>query len=218
MLNECDHELNRRGHQFVRYADDMMIFCKSRKAAQRTLDSTTKYLEEKLYLKVNREKTQVANISKVKFLGYAFYIYKGEGRLRVHPESVRKLKDNLREVTGRSNGMSILRRKERLNQIVRGWVDYFKLADMKSLLETLDPWLRRRIRMVTWKRWKKIKTRYHYLKRLGIDESRAWQWANTRLGYWRVAGSWILTRAIQNNMLEKAGYLTLSGRYQAYRV
>lgn len=218
MLNECDHELNRRGHQFVRYADDLMIFCKSRKAAQRTLDSTTKYLEEKLYLKVNREKTQVANISKVKFLGYAFYIYKGEGRLRVHPESIRKLKDNLREVTGRSNGMGILRRKERLNQIVRGWVDYFKLADMKSLLETLDQWLRRRIRMVTWKRWKKVKTRYHNLKRLGIDESRAWQWANTRLGYWRVAGSWILTRAIQNNMLEKAGYLTLSGRYQACRV
>lgn len=218
MLNECDHELNRRGHQFVRYADDMMIFCKSRKAAQRTLDSTTKYLEEKLYLKVNREKTKVANISKVKFLGYAFYIYKGEGRLRVHPESVRKLKDNLRKVTGRSNGMSILRRKERLNQIVRGWVDYFKLADMNRLLETLDQWLRRRIRAVTWKRWKKIKTRYHKLKRLGIDESQAWQWANTRLGYWRVAGSWILNRAIQNNMLEKAGYLSLSGRYQAYRV
>ncbi len=152
MLNECDHELERRGHRLVRYADDMMIFCKSRKAAERTLDHILPYIEGKLFLKVNREKTQVAYVSKVKYLGYSFYIYKGEGRLRVHPKSIRKLKDKIREVTGRSNGMGIEARKTRLNQVIRGWVNYFKLADMKQALKELDKWTRSRIRMVTWKR------------------------------------------------------------------
>lgn len=100
MLNECDHELERRGHRFVRYADDLMIFCRSRKAAKRTLEHIVPYLEKKLFLKVNREKTQVAYISGVKYLGYGFYVYKGEGRLKVHPESIRKLKDKIRKITG----------------------------------------------------------------------------------------------------------------------
>ena len=104
MLNECDHELERRGHRFVRYADDMMIFCKSRKAAQRVLENIIPYIERKLFLKVNHVKTQVAYIGKVKYLGYGF-VNKGEGRLRVHPKSIGKLKDKIRKITGRSNGM-----------------------------------------------------------------------------------------------------------------
>lgn len=152
MLNECDYELEKRGHRFVRYADDMMIFCKSKKAAKRTLDHILPYIEGKLFLKVNREKTKVAHVNHVKFLGYSFYIYKGEGRLRIHPKSIQKLKDKIREVTGRSNGMGIEERRTKLNQIVRGWTNYFKLADAKSLLAKIDEWLRSRIRMVTWKR------------------------------------------------------------------
>lgn len=128
MLNECDHELEQRGHHFVRYVDDLMIFCKSRKAAQRTLENIIPYIERKLFLKISREKTQVADIRDVKFLGYGLYIYRGEGRLRVHPKSVKKLKDGLREATGRSNGMSVESRKAKLNYIIRGWVNYFKLA------------------------------------------------------------------------------------------
>ena len=135
MLNECDKELERRGHRFVRYADDLMIFCKSRKAAERTLKNIAPFIEEKLFLRINREKTKVANVAKVKFLGYGFYIYRGQGRLRVHPQSIQKLKDKIRQITGRSNGMGIQRRKERLLQIVRGWVNYFKLADMKNILK-----------------------------------------------------------------------------------
>ena len=104
MLNELDHELERRSHRFIRYADDLLIFCKSRKAASRTLKNILPYIEEKLFLKVNREKTQVAHISKVKYLGYSFYIYKGEGRLRIHPKSIQKFKDKIRAITGRSNG------------------------------------------------------------------------------------------------------------------
>ena len=105
MLNELDHELERRGHRFVRYADDLLIFCKSRKAAKRILNHILPYIEGKLYLRVNREKTQVAYINDIKYLGYGFYISKGEGRLRIHPKSIRKFKDNIRNITGRSNGM-----------------------------------------------------------------------------------------------------------------
>ena len=213
LLNECDHELERRGHRFVRYADDMMIFCKSKKAAKRTLDHIRPYIEGKLFLKVNREKTKVAHVNYVKFLGYSFYIYKREGRLRIHQKSIQKLKDKIREVTGRSNGMGIEERRTKLNQIVRGWTNYFKLADAKSLIVKLDEWLRSRIRMVTWKRWKRVRTRFKNLKKAGIPKEQAWMWANTRKGYWRTAHSPILTRALSNERFKRVGYLSFSDIY-----
>ena len=213
MLNECDWELQKRGHRFVRYADDMMIFCRSKKAAKRTLEKILPFIEGKLFLKVNREKTKVAHVKDVKFLGYGFYIYRGKGRLRIHPKSVRKFKEKIRIVTGRSNGMGIDERKSRLNSIVRGWMNYFKLADAKQLLQGLDEWIRRRIRMVTWKRWKKIRTRFRNLMKAGLDKGKAWEFANSRKGYWRVAGSPILSRAIPNVFLKRAGYLSLMEIY-----
>jgi len=215
MLNEGDHELERRGHHFVRYADDLLIFCKSKRAADRTLTHILPYIEGKLFLRVNREKTHVAYVSEVKYLGYSFYICKGEGRLRIHPKSIQKLKDNIREVTGRSNGMGIEARKIRLNQVVRGWMNYFKLADAKNLIRGLDEWTRSRIRMVTWKRWKKVRTRFENLKRSGIKEKQAWMWANTRKGYWRTAHSPILSRALSNERFKRAGYLSLMECYSA---
>ena len=213
MLNECDWELQKRGHRFVRYADDLMIFCRSKKAAKRTLEKILPFIEGKLFLKVNREKTKVAHVKAVKFLGYGFYIYRGEGRLRIHPKSVRKFKEKIRIITGRSNGMGIDERKSRLNSIVRGWMNYFKLADAKQLLQGLDEWIRRRIRMVTWKRWKKIRTRFKNLVKAGIGKGKAWEFANSRKGYWRVAGSPILSRAIPNVFLKRAGYLSLMEIY-----
>ena len=213
MLNECDWELRKRGHRFVRYADDMMIFCRSKKAAKRTLEKILPFIEGKLFLKVNREKTKVAHVKAVKFLGYGFYIYRGEGRLKIHPKSVRKFKEKIRIITGRSNGMGIDERKSRLNSIVRGWMNYFKLADAKKLLQGLDEWIRRRIRMVTWKRWKKIRTRFKNLVKAGIGKGKAWEFANSRKGYWRVAGSPILSRAIPNVFLKRAGYLSLMEIY-----
>jgi group II intron reverse transcriptase/maturase len=215
ILNECDHELERRGHRFVRYADDMIIFCKSKKAAQRTLEHILPYIEGKLFLKVNREKTQVAYIGKVRYLGYSFYVHKGEGRLRVHPKSVMKLKEKVREVTGRNNGMSIHTRKTRLNQIIGGWVNYFKLADMRNLIQSLDEWTRSRIRMVTWKRWKRVRTRFENLKRAGLGKEMAWMWANTRKGYWRTAHSPILCKALSNERFKRAGYLSFVECYSA---
>jgi len=193
----------------------LMIFCKSKKAASRTLDHILPYIKEKLFLRVNREKTQVAYVNKVKYLGYSFYIRKGEGKLRIHPQSIRKFKDKIREITGRSNGMGIEARKIRLNQVVRGWMNYFKLADAKKLIQGLDEWIRSRIRMVTWKRWKRVRTRFESLKRSGIKEEQAWMWANTRKGYWRTAHSPILLRALSNERFRRAGYLSLTECYSA---
>ena len=133
MLNELDRELTRRGHRFVRYADDCMIFCKSRKSAERTLKNIIPFIEGKLFLKVNRKKTSVAHISKVKYLGYAFYRYKGKCRFRVHPKTVTKMKDKIRELAKRSNGWGNEYRAMKLTQFVRGWVNYFSLADMKEI-------------------------------------------------------------------------------------
>jgi RNA-directed DNA polymerase len=215
MLNELDHELERRGHRFVRYADDLLIFCKSRKAAKRTLNHILPYIEGKLYLKVNRDKTQAAYIKKIKYLGYGFYVYRGKGRLRIHPKSIRKFKDGIRRITGRSNGMGIESRKIRLNQLIRGWINYFKLADAKTLTRDLDEWIRSRMRMVTWKRWKKIRTRFKNLKSLGVEEEQAWMWANTRKGYWRTAHSPILLTVLSKKGFKRNGYLSLAECYSA---
>lgn len=164
---------------------------------------------------MNREKTKVAHVKDVKYLGYGFYIHRGGARLRIHPKSVGKFKAKVRDATGRSNGMGIEERKSRLNSIVRGWMNYFELADAKNLLKGLDEWIRRRIRMVTWKRWKLPRTRFANLKKAGIDRHRAWMWANTRKGYWPTAGSPILQRAIPNDLLRRAGYLSLMECYSA---
>ena len=163
-------------------------------------------------------KARVAHIKEIKFLGYGFYFGRqGKTQLRVHPKSFMKLKGKLKELTGRSKGMSGLERRSRLNSLIRGWVNYFKLANMKRKLRDLDGWLRRRIRMVTWKRWKRVRSRFKNLKRAGIKEWQAWQWANTRLGYWRVAGSWILTRAIPDKLIERWGFLSFSAYYASVR-
>ena len=168
MLNELDRELEKRGHPFVRYADDMVIFCKSKRSADRTLANIVPYIENKLFLRVNREKTKAVYIRGIKFLGYSFYVYKGEGRLRVHPRSIAKMKERIRTLTSRSNGWGYARRKEALRQYITGWVNYFKLADMISLLSRVDKWYRRRLRMVIWKQWKRLRTRGRNLMKLGI--------------------------------------------------
>lgn len=211
MLNELDKELERRGHRFVRYADDCMIFCKSRKSAERTLENILPYIERKLFLKVNRKKTEVAHISKVKYLGYSFYRYKGKCRFRVHSKSVAKMKNKIRELTDRNNGMSNAKREERYQQFVRGWVNYFKLADMKALLQEIDKWARRRIRAVYWKQWKKIKTKYRMLKALGCEHWRAKELACSRKGNWRMAQ--VLNQIFSNKIIAKLGYTSMLDYY-----
>lgn len=218
MLNKLDKELERRGHKFVRYADDMVILCRSKRSAECVMGSIIRFIEDKLFLKVNREKSQTAPISKVKFLGYSFYKAKGEGRLRIHPKSVSKMKAKLKELTSRSNGWGNDRRKELLRQYIMGWVNYFKLADMQSLLLRIGEWYRRRIRMVIWKQWKRIKTKLMDLVKLGVRKPKAWKWANTRKGYWHIAKSFILNTTITTDRLRQAGYVSLSDYYQKVRI
>lgn len=217
MLNELDKELECRGHKFVRYADDITILCKSKRGAERTMKSIIRFIEEKLFLKVNKVKSQTNPVSKIKFLGYSFYKTKGEGRLRVHPKSVLKMKARIKELTSRSNGWGNARRKEALRQYIIGWVNYYKLADMKSLLLRIDTWYRRRIRMVIWKQWKRIKTKLTNLIKLGAKKPKAWEWANTRKGYWHIANSFILNTTITTEKLRQAGYLCFSDHYQKVR-
>jgi hypothetical protein len=206
MLNELDKELERRGHKFVRYADDCMIFYKSERGAEREKESITKYIEEELYLRVNRKKTTVGYVCGMKYLGYSFYKSKGEWRLSVHPKSYSKMETRIRELTSRSSGKGYARLKQELRWFIRGWVGYFHLADMQSRLQRTDEWLRRRIRMCIWKYWKKMKTKFANLRRCGLNKGKAWEYANTRLGYWRIAGSYILSTTITNERLRKAGY------------
>jgi len=160
----------------------------------------------------------VSPISKVKFLGYSFYKVKGEGRLRVHPKTITKMKANLKKLTSRSNGWGNEKRKEALRQYITGWVNYFKLADMNKLLVRIDEWYRRRLRMVIWKQWKRIRTRLANLSKLGVKKPKAWEWANTRKGYWHIANSFILSTTITNERLHQTGYMFLTDYYRKVRV
>lgn len=212
MLDELDKELERRGHKFCRYADDCNIYVKSKKAGQRVMESITRYIEQELKLKVNKNKSAVDRPSKRKFLGFSFYIKEGEVRNFIHKKPIERFKDKVRVITSRSNGRSMEWRKEKLNQLITGWVNYFKIADMKNTARELDGWIRRRLRMCYWKQWKKIKTKHDNLVRLGINDVKAWEYANTRKGYWRISNSQILATSITNEYLEKEGFLSLTKR------
>lgn len=212
MLNELDKELEKRGHKFVRYADDCMILCKSRRSAERTLASIIQFIEKKLFLKVNREKTSVAHISKVKYLGYGFYRYKGKCHLRVHKKSQAKMRCRLKEITNRNKAISNEARALKLKQFVTGWVNYFKLADMKKTLIGIDEWLRRRIRAIYWKQWKKVKTRYKMIKQYNLPKWKVRELANCRKGVWRAA--LMLNQVLNNKEIDRLGYVTLSAYYE----
>lgn len=218
MLNELDKELERRGHRFVRYADDCMILCKSKRAANRTKESIIRFIENELFLKVNMEKTRVGYIQGLKFLGYSFYVMKGICNLSLHSTGKAKLESKLRELTSRSKGFGYERCKIKLKEYIQGWIGYYKLADMKSYLQSVDEWLRRRLRMCIWKCWKKVKTKFANLIKCKIDKYQAWQWANTRKSYWRTSKSPILCIALDKDRLRKAGYPFLLDYYcKVYR-
>ena len=215
MLNELDHELEARGHKFVRYADDMVIFCKSKASAIQTLNHITPYIERKLFLKVNMEKTVVAYASKIKFLGYGFYKGKSGFRFRVHIKSQRKLWSNLKGLTNRRKIIELEEGQRKLKYAIVGWGNYYKLADMWKFLERTDEWLRRRIRMVILKRWKRVRTKYKNLRQLGIWHENARRQANSRKGLWRSADTPVIHQALNNERLARNGFTFLLLRYEA---
>ena len=211
LLNELDKELEARDHRFVRYADDMMILCKSKKAAIRTLERIKPFIEKKLFLQVNEEKTKIRYIanSDVKFLGFGFWVTKGKGESEIkdrpHQKSMAKCKAKLKELTSRNRGQSLDWFRKELRQFVRGWMGYFGRSSMRYFIRETDKWLRRRIRQVYWKQWKKIGTRYRALTKLGAEQEMAWAWANTRKGYWHTAKSQILAKTLTNDFLKFKG-------------
>lgn len=211
MLNELDKELTKRGHRYVRFADDAMIFCGSKRSAERVLETISKFIENELFLKVNQEKTTVAHISKVKFLGYTFYRYKGKCKLRIHKKSVTKMKQKLKELTKRNNGWGNEFRALKLKEYIRGWINYFKLADMKGLMQKTDEWLRRKIRAIYWKQWKKVKTRYKMIRKYNLPEWKVHKFANCRKGIWR--STIMLNSVLTNKEIANLGFISMTDYY-----
>lgn len=205
MLNELDKELEKRGLNFVRYADDCLIMVKSEKAANRVMKTITSYIENKLGLIINVEKSKVARPNKIKYLGYGFYNRKGTWRPKPHLKSVQKFERKLKDITSRSNAIGIGEKIIKLNQVIRGWINYFKIADMKKLMIKISEHLRHRLRMCIWKYWKKPMTKYKELRKLGITEYNAHMVANTRRGYYWVASTVVLHKAISNKRLKQKG-------------
>jgi RNA-directed DNA polymerase len=213
MLHELDVELTKRGHKFCRYADDCNIYVKSEKSAYRVMESITRFIEKKLKLKVNRKKSKVVRPWELKYLGFSFYVKEEKYEIRVHGKSIKEFKKKLKGETKRSSGRSMTYRLSRIKQIITGWINYYGIANMKSAAKSLDGWLRRRIRMCIWKGWKKIKTRYKNLVKLGLNTNKAWRYANTRKGYWRIANSPILSRTLTNKHLKQIGLTSILETY-----
>ena len=153
-------------------------------------------------------------VGKVKFLGFSFYQRKGKARVRIHPKSIAKMRSKVKELTARSNGVGNENRARQLRRYIMGWINYFKIADMKSLLLGTDEWMRRRIRMILWKQWKRVRTRLKMLETLGIVRQKAWEYANTRKGYWRISNSPILSQSLKNEVLERLGFISFSNYYR----
>ena len=202
ILNKLDKELEARGLNFIRYADDIIILVKSEKAANRVMTSITDYIERKLGLKVNMTKTKVCKPNELKYLGFGFY-KSNKYEVIHHKESKAKFKRKLKGLTKRSESISLDKRFERLNWLIRGWVNYFKISKMKTFLTSIDEWLRTRIRMIIWKQWKKPKTQENNLIKCGYSRGEARGLANCRRGYMLIAHSKILQNAISKARLSK---------------
>jgi len=216
-LTKFDLMLEERGHKFVRYADDCNIYVKSQRAAERVMEGCITYLEGKLKLKVNRKKSATGSPAKLKFLGFSLYRLKGKIGIRVHEKPLERFKERLKALTSRKRGGKIQQILEELIRYTNGWLAYYRIADIRKMLQTISEWLRRRMRQLYWKRWKRIRTRYENLIELGASRNKAWQWANTRKGYWCIAGSWILTTTMNNRYFETLGFPNLLKRYEELR-
>ena len=204
MLNELDKELEKRGLRFTRYADDCIIVVQSEKAANRVMESITRFIEKKLGLKVNVEKSKVARPTDIKYLGFGFYQTKtGIIKPKPHLKSVNKFKRKLKQLTKRSWSISLENRIIKLNQVIRGWINYFRIADMKKHLSNITSHLNRRIRCIIWKQWKTCNNRIRCLRILGANIKQAKVIAYSRKSYWN--SSLFVSIYITNKRLKQKG-------------
>lgn len=212
LLDDLDKELERRLLRFCRYADDCNIYVKTKRAGERVKQSITRYLEKKLRLKVNEVKSAVDRPWKRKFLGFSFYKQKVI-KVRIAPKSLKRLKNKIREITNPTWSISMNERIQRLNQYLTGWIGYYALADTPSVLEGLEEWIRRRLRLCLWLQWKRVRTRIRELKALGLKKSQAEEIANTRKGAWRTTKTPHLHKALGNAYWQSQGLMSLTQRY-----
>jgi len=209
LLDELDKELERRGHKFCRYADDCNIYVRSRSAGERVMKSLANFLEQRLRLKVNAEKSAVARPWERKFLGYSLTWHR-ESRLKVATSSVQRLKEKLREIFRRGKGRNLSKLIEgELTPLLRGWMNYFRLAQVKGIFEELDGWIRRKLRCLIWRQWKRTVTRAKGLMQRGLKEAQAWESATNRRGPWWNAGASHMNAAFPKSYFDRCGLLSL---------
>ncbi|WP_126428278.1 group II intron reverse transcriptase/maturase [Brevibacillus marinus] len=216
LLDDLDKELERRGHRFCRYADDCNIYVRTQRAGERVKASVERYLTRELKLKVNQQKSAVDKPCKRKFLGFSFAPGK-EARIRLHPKSVIRLKERIRQWTNPHWSISMQERIQKLNQYLMGWIGYFALAEAKTHLLRIEEWIRRRLRLCLWTQWKRVRTRYRELRSLGLSHSRALEIANTRKGAWRTTKTPHMHKALGIAYWQQQGLMSLVQRYFALR-
>lgn len=215
ILTDLDRELEKRGHRFVRYADDCNIYVRSQRAGERVMEGIRTFIEKKLKLKINEAKSAVSKPTKRKFLGFSMFKNGGRTKLRLAPQSRKKLKKKLRAMTCRSRSMSMEDRIQAINSYLRGWMGYYALVETPSVFRDIEAWLRRRLRMCMWVQWKRIRTRYKKLRVLGLSHEQAIKLANSRKGQWRIS-KW-LNRVLSNSYWENQGLVSLTKLYQNLR-
>lgn len=216
LLDDLDKELERRGHRFVRYADDCNVYVRSRRAGERVMASVRNYLEKRLRLQVNEEKSAVDRPWKRKFLGFSLYRHKDGYKIRLAPQTTQRFKEKIRILTNRNRSQNLAERIEAVNSYLRGWLGYFRLIETPSVLRDLDSWIRHRLRACVWKLWKRVRTRYRELRALGLPEWVVHEMANARKGPWRMAHG-PMNRALNNAYWRKQGLISLSETYERLR-
>lgn len=213
LLDELDKELHARNHRFVRYADDCSIYVKSKKSAERVMESITAFIESDLKLKVNKSKSKISRPTQSTLLGFSFYKTKGQWIVRIARKSVMRMQVKIKQHLKRSNPSSLQTKVKGLQAVIIGWMNYFMIAESKTILKRLDEQTRTRARICQWHQWKRVRTKIRNLKRLGIDSQKAYEWGNTSKRACRVAHSPILTRTLSNAYLTKLGLLSFYNYY-----
>ncbi len=217
MLDDLDKELEKRGHKFVRYADDCNIYVKTQRAGERVMESVREFLEKKLKLRVNPKKSKVDKAQRVKFLGFSFYKHKGEMLIRVAGRSLERFREKLRRLTKRTRTGKLEDLIQEINTYTVGWIGYYRQANTPSVYEELDKWIRRRLRQMIWKRWKRGTTRYRELVKLGVPK----RWAQEGAGGtspWRMAASPVINQGLSNGYFRGLGLKSIKVRYQELRI
>lgn len=216
VLDDLDKELDRRGHKYVRYADDCNIYCKSKRAAERTYASIVAFIEKRLKLKVNRDKSRVDVYHRIKFLGYGYYTKEGKVCLRLGRGVAKRQKEKIRQITRRNRGISLDSVIKEINTAMAGFINYFKLADMAEFLQRLEMWIRRKLRVIVWKQWKRVRTRFRKLSGMGLSRKQTFM-ALSRKKYWRLSKTPQLNTVMGISYFRDRGLINLVERYRLIR-